>query len=161
MKRSIFILFSILSALSVNAQPVQEVISTAGGYNANSGISLSWTLGETIIPTFKSQDGTFILTHGFQQKLIVTALEETIDARVKIKIFPNPVVEAVNIQLDAPADEETDVDIVDSQGKLVKTDTIDPAMTEKQINLQDMPTGVYFLRLTHGKHVNIYKVVKL
>jgi hypothetical protein len=161
MKRSIFILFSMLSALLLNAQPVQEVISTAGGYNTNSGISLSWTLGETIIPTFKSQDGTFILTHGFQQKLLVTAVEETIDAHLKIKVFPNPVVESVNIQLDASADEEMDVDIVDSQGKLVKTDTIEPAMTEKAINLQDMPAGVYFLRLTHGKHVNIYKVVKL
>jgi hypothetical protein len=161
MKRYIFIFFSVLFALSVNAQMMQEVISSAGGYNVNGGVSISWTLGETIIPTFKSQDGTLILTHGVQQEMIITAVEETIDDAVKIKVFPNPADAIVNVQFEAPVDEEIILDILDSQGKLVKTDLIDSAMTEKQINLQDFPAGIYYLRLTKGKHSNVYKVVKL
>ena len=44
-----------------------EVIATSGDYFEEAGISLSWTLGETIIETFSNEN--FILTQGFQQKM--------------------------------------------------------------------------------------------
>jgi len=161
-RRSIFIILSTFFSLSLHAQVIQAVIASSGGYKAGSGISLSWTIGETIIPTFKSQDGTLILTHGFQQKLLVTSIEEDINVLVEIKVFPNPATEAVNIQFDSAVDEEIKLDILDSQGKLIKTDLIGPALTEKQINMQDIPAGIYYLRLSNGKHnISVYKVVKL
>ena len=161
MKRYIFILITMFFALSAGAQLKQEVIASAGGYNVNGGLSISWTLGETIIPTFRSQDGSLILTHGFQQKLIITTVEENFDKLVKIKVFPNPATEVVNIQFEAPVDGEIILSLFDSQGKLVKRDIIESTMVEKQINLQDIPAGIYFLKLTKGKLVNVYKVVKL
>jgi hypothetical protein len=164
MKRNFLLLFTMLFALSVGAQQIkQEVIASAGGYNVASGgsISISWTLGETIIPTFTSQDGTLILTHGFQQKLIITTVEENILNPVHVVIFPNPASELVNIEFDVPTDGEITVFLLDSQGKLVKTDKIGLAETNKQMNLQDLPSGIYYLRLTKGKLVNVYKVVKL
>ena len=151
-------------ALSVGAQQIkQEVIASAGGFNASSdlSISISWTLGETIIPTFKSADGTLILTHGFQQKLIITTVEENIVDQVSVTIFPNPTSEEVNIRFNVPTDGEISLFLMDSQGKLVKTDKIGTAVTDKAINMQDLPAGIYYLRLTKGKLVNVYKVVKL
>jgi hypothetical protein len=130
--------------LSVGAQQIkQEVIASAGGYNVASGgsLSISWTLGETIIPTFTSQDGTLILTHGFQQKLIITTVEETLESSVRVTIFPNPTSEIVNIQFETPADGEMILSFLDSQGKLVKTDQIEVAEINKQINMQDLPAG--------------------
>ena len=161
MKRCIFVLICLVFVLSATAQVKQEVIASAGGYNVNGALSISWTLGETIIPTFTSQDGSLILAHGFQQKLIITAVEENLDLQVKIKVFPNPASEVVNIQFEEPVDGEIDVAILDSQGKLIKRETIEYAMVEKQINLQDFPAGIYYIRLTKGKLVNVYKVVKL
>ncbi len=38
---------------------------------------------------------------------------------------------------------------------------IEATTIEKQINLQDLPAGVYYLKLTKGKLLNVYKVVKL
>jgi hypothetical protein len=161
MKHYIFVLFLVLLSLSVSAQVKQEVIASAGGYNVNSGLSISWTLGETIIPTFKSQDGKLSLSHGFQQQLLVTAVEENLDIVVKVKIFPNPASDVINISFESPVEQEIVITLLDSQGKLVKSDLIEPAMTEKQINLQDVPGGVYYLRMTKGRLVNVYKVVKL
>ncbi len=161
MKRYIFTLLTVLVALSVNAQVQQEVIASAGGYNVNGDLSISWTLGETIIPTFTSQDGTLILTHGFQQQLIITAVEENLAVLVNLKVFPNPSSDFVNIQFDSPLDGEVNLYIIDSQGKIVKTDIVEPSMVDKQINLQDVPAGIYYLRLTKGKLVNVYKVIKL
>jgi Secretion system C-terminal sorting domain len=159
MKRSILILIAVFIALSSGAQVKQEVIASAGGYNVSGGVSISWTLGETVIPTF--QNGNLILTHGFQSQLIVTAVEENLDVLVNIKVFPNPASEIVNIQFDTPVDGEIVVYLLDSQGRLVKRDLIEPAMAQKQLNLQDMAAGIYYIKLVKGKLVNVYKVVKL
>jgi hypothetical protein len=153
-----------LLAVSIGAQQIkQEVIATAGGYNksADNSISISWTLGETIIPTFKSQDGTLILTHGFQQKLIITAVEENLEEPVKVTIYPNPTSETIKILFETVTDKEISVYLLDAQGKLVKTDQIEATVLEKQIDMQDLPAGIYYLRLIKGKLVNVYKVVKL
>jgi len=159
MKRLIFILFAVFLVLTVSGQVKQEVIASAGGYNTSGGVSISWTLGETIIPTY--QNGNLILTHGFQQQLIVTAVEENLDILVNIKVFPNPASDNLNIRFEEPVDGEVVITIHDSQGRLIKTEMIEATTTEKQINLQDLGAGVYFLRMTKGKLVNVYKVVKL
>jgi Secretion system C-terminal sorting domain len=163
MKRDFLILFTMLLTLSVGAQVKQEVIASAGGFNVATGntISISWTLGETIIPTFTSQDGSLILTHGFQQKLIITAVEENIVNPVKITVYPNPTSEIINLEFDTPTDGEFSLYLFNAQGKMVKTDQIGISTINKEINMQDLPAGIYYLRLIKGKLVNVYKVVKL
>lgn len=154
----------ILCAYSVVAQQInQEVIATAGGFNTSSdkSVSISWTLGETIIPTLVSSDGSLILTHGFQQRLTVSSVEENFEDPVDVTVFPNPAGESINIQFKSAIDKEILISLLDAQGKLVRTDQIEVTALIKQMNLQDLPAGVYYLRLTKGKLVNVYKVVKL
>jgi hypothetical protein len=160
MKRYLFLLITALFALSVSGQK-QEVIASAGGYNTASGISISWTLGETIIPQFKAPDNSIILTHGFQQQLIITTVDETLEALVKVTVFPNPASEIINIEFEEPVDGEINLFLLNSLGKLVKTDVIESTSVNKQINLQDLPGGIYYLKLVKGKLSNVYKVVKL
>lgn len=145
--------------MSVSAQVKQEVIASAGGYSLNGNLSISWTLGETIIPTL--QNGDLILTHGFQQQLIITSVEENLEELVKVTVYPNPACDYINISFGEPLDGEVRVFLINSQGKLVKTDVIGETIVEKQMNLQDLPGGVYYLKLTKGKLSNVYKVVKL
>jgi hypothetical protein len=161
MKRFIIILVLLAFAFSGYSQVKQEVIASAGGYNVNGGLSISWTLGETIIPTFTSQDGSLALMHGFQQRLVITAIEENLDVITKIKVFPNPASEVLNIQFEEPVDGEIVLSILDSQGKLIKSDIIESTIIEKQINMQDLATGIYYIRMTQGKLINVYKVIKL
>lgn len=159
MRRFIIVIMAALFELSAGAQVKQEVIASAGGYNAASGISLSWTLGETIIPTFTSPN--LILTHGFQQQVVVTAVDENLEDQVRITVFPNPASDIVNIEFGQPVEAEVQVTILNSLGNIVRTEFIEPAMVEKQINLQDLPAGIYYFKLIKGKLGNIYKVVKL
>jgi hypothetical protein len=163
MKRGIFILAAVLITASVSGQARQEVIASAGGFNksADNTMSISWTLGETIVPTFTSQDGSLILTHGFQQKLIVTAVEENLEEKVEVAIYPNPTREMINIRFSEPADKEVLLFLLDEQGRMVLTDRIEPAVLDKTINLQNFASGIYYLRMIKGKFVNVYKVVKL
>ena len=159
MKRYLFILVTVVFTLSATAQVKQEVIASAGGYSVASGISISWTLGETIVPTFTN--GNLVLTHGFQQQLLVTAVEENLEELVKVTVYPNPASDILNIRFEEPLDGEVKVFLLNSQGKLVKTDFMEAAMVEKQISLQDLSSGVYYIKLIKDKLSNVYKVVKL
>jgi hypothetical protein len=164
MKLNICTLLLLLFAISANAQQIkQEVIASSGGYNVASGgtISISWTLGETIIPTFTSQDGSITLTHGFQQKIVITAVEENLVNPVKITVFPNPASEVINVEFQNPTDGEVSLFLLSNQGSLVKTINIPSGTLIKEINLQDLPSGIYYIRMVKGRLVNVYKVVKL
>jgi hypothetical protein len=166
MKRNIFIFCTMFFVLSAGAQQIkQEVIASAGGYNVAgtepNKISISWTLGETIIPTFESADHQLILTHGFQQKLIITTVEQNIAALIQVTIYPNPTSAMLNVKFDTPTDAVINLSLLDAQGKLVKTDLIEADVTSKIIDMQDFPAGIYYLRMIKGKQINVYKVVKL
>ena len=163
-KRNLLMILTLFAGMTMSAQTInQDVIASAGGYNTSSdnSLSISWTLGETIIPTFTSQDGTLILTHGFQQKLIITAVDETLETPVKVTIYPNPASDQVKIQFSTATDKEILLYIIDSQGKLVKTARIEGQTSEKDLDLSDLPSGLYYLRMMKGNLVNVYKVVKL
>jgi len=56
------IILSLTFSLQIHSQ---QVVSSAGGFYQNDIISVSWTLGETVIETFEGSD--LILTQGFQQ----------------------------------------------------------------------------------------------
>ena len=160
MKRYILIFVTGIFTLSSFAQTnKQDVIASAGGYNVNGALSISWTLGETIIPTF--QNGDLILTHGFQQQLIITAVEENLESLVRVTVYPNPAGEMINIDFDNALDTEVTYQLINSQGKVVKTNIIEATVIETQVNLQELPGGIYYLKLIKGKLSNVYKVVKL
>jgi hypothetical protein len=158
MKRYIFILITSLFVLNAVGQK-QEVISSAGGYYTTTGITLSWTLGETIIPSYTA--GGLILTHGFQSVLRTVIVEENIETPVKVTVYPNPASDYLNISFAEPLDAEVNLMLIDGQGKLFKTQIIEATTSEVQLNFQDLPSGIYLLKLTKGKLSNIYKVVKL
>lgn len=159
MKRYILILITSLFVFNAAAQK-QEVISSAGGYYTATGITLSWTLGETIIPSYGPTNG-LILTHGFQSVLRTVIVEENLDTQVKVVVFPNPASDYLNISFAEPLDAEVNLMLIDAQGKLFKTQVIEAAASEIQLNFQDLPSGIYLLKLTKGKLTNVYKVVKL
>jgi len=161
MRRFFFILFVFISVTVAFGQQKLDVISSAGGYNVATGISISWTLGETITPNFTSPDGTISLAHGFQQKLIITKVEELIENQVSVKVYPNPASELVKIEFDQPVDSEIRMFIVDYRGKVVVTDIIGQGTYYFEVNLQNLSSGIYFLRLQKGRFVNVYRVVKL
>ena len=163
MKRCFLVIQVMLFVLSVSGQVKQDVIASAGGYDKSkdNSISISWTLGETIIQTYRSKDGQLILDHGFQQKLIITGIEENLEMPVTVTIYPNPTSESVRIKFESAVDKLIDIQIIDGQGRLIKTDRIEESVYEKTINLQDLPAGTYYMRLVKGNLANVYKIIKL
>lgn len=71
MKKILILLFNVVFLVGLHAQITneQQVISNGGNYSEAEGLSLSWTLGETVIATFENSG--LVLTQGFQQPLFL------------------------------------------------------------------------------------------
>ncbi|MDX9928866.1 MAG: T9SS type A sorting domain-containing protein [Bacteroidales bacterium] len=159
MKRLILLL-AVVVPIVVSGQQKLEVISSAGGYSVATGISISWTLGETIIPNYEIP-GVISLAHGFQQKLIITKIDETIDNPVRVTVYPNPVSDIVRIEFDQPIDKEIRLSLVDFRGKMIEAEVLGAGTLLYELNMQNLSSGLYYIRLQKGSLINIYRVIKL
>lgn len=155
----------LLIAISLPAQDInQQVISSAGGYNvsADNSLRLSWTLGELVISTVQSEDNQLILTQGFQQsKLVIDGIKVYPELGVSVVVFPNPTSEVFSIKLESPLDGETTFHLADPNGRVVMNGELLPGELIKEVSMQGLPAGTYFLRIQNGIKLNVYKIIKL
>jgi len=163
MKKIIIFTIGILCMLSVSGQQLcPEVISSAGDYFKGSEATLSWTIGETVIETFTGTN--CILTQGFQQPFIsVTGIKKLEDKNLKIKVFPNPASDFLNVRFIATEKIDLIIELIDLNGKVLLNEKVVTDQLIKQINLKYVKPGSYFLRIrtANGKILEIYKIQKI
>jgi len=81
-----------------------------------------------------------------------------------ISIFPNPVKDnTFALNYDIAKAGEVNYSIIDGMGKLVRTAEFlaDSPEGQQQIELENLPTGIYFLRFSFGTNVETLRFVKL
>jgi len=153
MKITISLVFIFISITSFS----QEVIATQGGREVNSDGSLDYTIGEAII-TF-GDDGSNVLTQGFQQPVFEIMEVLDIQSEFEVNIFPNPATEYVNVQF-----QELKTGyflmLVDELGKILLSQQI--KTKDILIPFNKYSTGVYFLSIIDDKQTKIktYKIQK-
>lgn len=87
------------------------------------------------------------------------ALEESSDAQKEIKIFPNPTRGLIRISLINYSDQlKGTCMIFGLNGHKLKDMRIDSQ--DSEIDIQDLPDGLYVLRLTINGLISDYKVIK-
>jgi len=162
MKRFAIVLVCVALSFVGYGQQKLEVIASAGGYNVAPGnvIAISWTLGETIIPDY-TVPGVLSVVHGFQQRIVITEVEENIESPVSVNVYPNPVSDIVKIEFEQPVDLEIKGYLIDSRGSMVKAFSIGIGTAIYELSMENLPSGLYYLRLQKGKLANVYRVVKL
>ncbi|NQZ45034.1 MAG: BspA family leucine-rich repeat surface protein [Flavobacteriaceae bacterium] len=62
-----------------------------------------------------------------------------------LKLWPNPVVESVNLSFEYPA-ELIEVQVYDMQGRLVRKLKVDQRKTDHTVSVGDLPAGMYFIK---------------
>jgi hypothetical protein len=159
-KGLIFLFGALFFALTAGAQ-TQGIVSTAASCNIKGNSALSWIIGQPVASATTAADKSVILTQGLQEKMVVTTIIENSFIPGKLRLYPNPTGDILNISFDEAVPGETGIVIVDSKGNPVKSDIMEAAMTEKQLDLKNIPSGIYYIRLSGGKNVNVFKVVKL
>ena len=138
MKKTAFVLFSVLSTLAVSAQ---EVLSTQGDSYSNASGSIDFTLGEVVIVT--GTDGNNDLTQGFHQTNWNFLGVEDFAPNYEAIIYPNPTEDVLNIR--TSTFENVTYTLYDAQGKLVMQDILSAEQTPIQVS--ELAPGAYSLEL--------------
>jgi hypothetical protein len=147
MKITIIIFLSVISSSLVFAQ---DVVRSAIYSGTNSSTAkVQQTVGQPIAP--KSQSS---FLYGFQAPILIKV---EVNMTTAISIYPNPVREILNIQTPTPKHFFT---LYALSGNLVRKGDL----LEKQgaISLQNLPKGVYLLRIYDNKDAikAVAKVIK-
>jgi len=155
-----FILAFLLLGVSSYAQDTisKQVIGPGGQTFENGNNKLSYTVGEVAIGAMTDEDGTYQLGNGYYPSLDLSTLNtETPELQLQVKVYPNPVTEAIYIT--HPTEQFFDVRITDISGKQI----LQTAHQKQQhINVQTLTTGTYFITVTtkESKQTNTYKIIK-
>jgi hypothetical protein len=150
--KKIYLSALLLAPLLGQAQDLdQNVTATAGVYSENATGSLSWTIGETVVEALS--DGTNTLTQGFHQgNLSVTTLIEKTELSSNLKVYPNPVENILNVEIDKTG---MDYQLININGQAVSNGKLEN--TTQEINFSDLPAGTYFLKINNEK---THKIIK-
>jgi Secretion system C-terminal sorting domain len=80
-----------------------------------------------------------------------------------ISLFPNPVQEFTTVKIDAPEATDAIFTLINADGKQLQTSTLKAAkgLNLRKLDMSNVPTGDYLLKVTMGTEVQTIKVVKL
>lgn len=113
--------------------------------------------------TFIVEDGTggWLPTQVFQIKIDENAVVSTEDPiqTAKIRVFPNPADEQVQLVFDEPWEDRIQVDLVNLQGQVLRRQVGVPLSQNFQFDVRSFPAGVYFLQLRSLGATRSFKLV--
>ncbi len=114
-----FTLAILLVSLSGFSQTIsKQVIGPAGATYENGTNKLSYTAGEVLVGAMTSEDGSIQLGNGYYPSLDLSTLNtESPELQLQVKVYPNPVTEAIYIT--HPTEQFFEVAITDISGKQI------------------------------------------
>ena len=155
-----FILVFLLLGFSSYSQPTisKQVIGPAGATFENGNNKLSYSLGEVAVGAMTDEDGSVQLGNGYYPSLDLSTLNtESPELQLQVKVYPNPVTEAIFIT--HPTEQFFEVNITDINGKQILQTQY---QKQQPLSVQTLTTGTYFITVTtkDSKQTNTYKIIK-
>ena len=151
MKTIILLVFLVITVTLTGQEIQQQVIATAGNYSESETVSVSWTLGEVAIETFKNESIT--LSQGFQQgDLTINTLVEESLLDFSLSAYPNPVLDRLTVEFDM---DNLPYQVVDLNGKVILNGTL--YTRGGTIDFSRVSEGVYFLVIDKTRTHKILK----
>jgi len=124
-----------------------QVLVPAAGVAAGINFSYSQTIGEAVVRIIGCDD--YILTQGFQQPRLKLKTGSQPQG-TGVNVYPNPVVNYVNIELFGSTARSFLITIVNITGTVVFNDEIDFAQSYwevREIPVTGLARGLYFVRI--------------
>ncbi|MBX3165749.1 MAG: T9SS type A sorting domain-containing protein, partial [Bacteroidetes bacterium] len=91
-------------------------------------------------------------------KAYTVSIEEHTTENFEVKIYPNPTNEIINVEL-GMINEETEIKIIDVLGKEMMNEKLKIENAIIQINVSELPNGIYFVQIKTDKGIGARKIV--
>lgn len=119
----------------------QSLLSSSGNHYENSGLQLSYSLGEPVIATYN--DPGISLTQGFHQGADYS-LSTSTEGHLELLVYPNPCTDRLHIQPANPGIHR--LTLYDMSGRLLKQERRH-MNSPYFLNMNGLPAGMYLLQL--------------
>jgi hypothetical protein len=150
----------LLLGFSAYAQPTisKQVIGPNGATYENGNNKLSYTVGELVVVAMTDEYGAYQLGNGYYPSLDLSTLTTEIpELQLQVKVFPNPVTDALFIS--HPTEQFFEVRFTDVNGKQILKKM---HQNHQPLSVQALTKGTYFVTVTikDSKQINTYKIIK-
>ena len=91
----------------------------------------------------------------------VTRIEDVLNG-ASLKLFPNPVTETLNVQVEIRQSVKLNISVINLLGETILSETqqLNEGIQTMGINLTNLPQGIYFLNLSDGQEILSQKIMK-
>ena len=157
--RIFFIIFLFFISKDVVAQKLHhQMISAQGGSaTTTNGQFVRYTVGQQSV-TGTSSNG-YVVQQGFQQSNWGKILEQN-TISIATTVYPNPFVNEVNFSFSTSPGEKISAYVFDVLGRLVYSEDIKNENNSIKLNLVQLSTAEYLVKLTSEKFVHSAKLIK-
>jgi hypothetical protein len=113
-----------------------------------------WAVLQAVRPTIMTSDAISART--------VTPVESVAGVTEnKIKVYPNPATDMVNINIEGTTLSEFSVSVVDVDGKVRLWKLVNYTTPSVSLNISDLPTGMYWVSIQKGDERIVKKMMKV
>lgn len=151
----VILLFLLAISIGISAQNLSRTVIGSSGNTSNQSPQLEWTLGETIVNLYSTNQN--VLSQGFQQgSLVITAIED-VAPNIEINVYPNPAVSSIFVEYD---------NAIKLKGRLYSMTGSHILNKEfnggkETIDLSKLQSGMYLLQIFDETHiVKTFKIQK-
>jgi hypothetical protein len=146
----------------VNSNDIMETIITSGNNATGSSGSVSYSIGQ-VFYTYIGVESVYNVAQGIQHQELNKSenIEEAIESKAEVFVFPNPTADFVNVNLNGfdLVTGQQSYQLYNLQGRLIKQNTIN--QIQSQISLNNLSPSIYVLRIyVNNKVLNTFKIIK-
>ncbi len=132
---------------------------------------LAWGTYKVVVEVLGKEQGIKFITIGANNpngnvnfevnESYVTKIEDVLNG-ASLKVFPNPVDENMTIQVEIRKNTNLNISVINLLGKAIISDNQDlnEGIQTMNINLDNLPSGIYFLNLSDGQETISHKIMK-
>ena len=120
-----------------------EVISNSGEQFKNAGVSLNWTLGESVTDVLQS--GPYIHTQGFHQTYSTATNVNPDMLNSSVLVYPNPCQDFLQVKL-KQVKQKVSIELYDPSGRMIEQKEDLPSEGFR-LNMSQYAEGKYVLRV--------------
>lgn len=151
-----------LSNLQAQTMYVKEKSGTQTTYSLGSITKMSFSSGNIVVSKNSGSPDTYALSDlqylNFQD--ITTGIAEVEKQESTIFLYPNPVVDVLNIRLSKAENKTGLIEIISIEGKVVSSLTINAQANVYQVNITALPKGIYLCKVKNGTILETTKFLK-
>lgn len=154
----LFILIIVSNQITTAQNLHHEMISSQGGSVVTSnGHKVSYTIGQQSI-TGTSTNG-YVVQQGFQQNNWGAIIKQS-EISISTKVYPNPFISEVQLEFSESPGTTINIYIFDVRGRLVYSDNKKNEANIISLNLEQLASAEYLVKLTSEKHTLYTKILK-